>query len=1323
MLSLRSFCLLLLAGLTLHAAEEKVSFNKDVRPILSTCFYCHGPDEKHREAKLRLDVRESAIAERDGVRAIVPGKPDESELLQRVVSEDKDDVMPPPKAKKPLLTKKEVAVLRRWIEQGAEYEGHWAFQPLREDTPPAVKNTSWARTPIDQFILARLESEGIAPSPEADRATLIRRVSLDLTGLLPSPEEIDAFARDTAPDAYEKVVERLLASPHYGERWGRHWLDEARYGDSNGYSGDSARVMWPYRDWVIAAHNADVPFDRFTIEQLAGDLLPGATKAQRVATGFHRNTLINEEGGVDNEQFRIEAAMDRTATTGTVWLGLSVGCAQCHTHKYDPITHREYYQLYAFFNSSTDVNNKAATVQVSLGEMLGKEVAAAPLAPDLARAQRQAAWEKTELARLTSEAEAATAAPVKWTQAGYLEYGTKSNASFRLLEDNSLLSDGRGTFNDTYRVVATTWVKRAAAVRLRVLTDESLPNNGPGLASNGNFVLTDFEVLADGKDQPFARAMADHEQPDYPVSAAIDNNPKSGWAINVAKGSKAQMNANHEAVFVFAKPLEAETVEVRLHHDLNENYLIGRFALDFAETAPPDPKASVLLAALRAEPDKRSDAKKKLVEQAFAQTEPKKKPANGDEANAATGEQMVMAELPQPRPTFLFQRGDFLRPDKELGPLQPGVIAAVSAAFKNPPAAFANRLDLARWLVSPENPLTPRVTVNRIWMHYFGRGLVETDDDFGAQGSMPTHPELLDWLGREFIRRGWSMKAMHRLIVTSATYRQASFARPDLAEKDPRNLLLARQERLRVEGEIVRDEALCASGLLDPALGGPSVRPPQPEGVFSFTQNKKTWETSPGTNRFRRGLYTMFYRSAPYPLLTTFDSPNFQVTCTRRPRSDTPLQSLTLANDPAFIEIAQGFAARLLRELPAASLDERLRRACRIAFGRDPEAVELTLLGKYTRHQMAVFFPGCRRGTRRRRPRAGEIFRTRRSRRPRSGRAHALQHRQLHHPRMNLHELESAALRQITRRHLFGQCAVGLGAIALNQLLSAESRAAINVDAAHPLAERAPQFAPKAKRVIYLFMGGGPSQLELFEDKPKLRELSGQKPPPEMMSGKRFAFLKGNEKLLGTKRSFGRYGDCGMELSELLPHHRKIVDDVCWMRGMTTDVFNHGPAKLFMNTGFQAPGRPALGSWATYGLGTVSRDLPGFVVMQSGARGPRGGSTLWSSGFLPTSFQGVPLRGQGDPILYLRSPEGFTPEQEKEFYETVAGLNQARLAATGDGEISTRVNAYETAFRMQTSAPELMDLSQETPETLELYGCKADVPLLRAKLPARPAPH
>ncbi|HYR57341.1 MAG TPA: DUF1553 domain-containing protein, partial [Chthoniobacteraceae bacterium] len=528
-------------------------------------------------------------------------------------------------------------------------------------------------------------------------------------------------------------------------------------------------------------------------------------------------------------------------------------------------------------------------------------------------AKLQAAWEKAELAK---DAERAPqTAPAGWSPAQYVEYDTASGAGFELLPDNSLLADGRGAFNDTYRVVAKTSLKKVAAVRLRVLTHESLPKNGPGMAGNGNFVLTGFEANIAGAEQPFARAFADHEQPNFPASAAIDNQPTSGWAINVGKGAPGKMNADHEAVFVFAQPVEAsgQGIEFKLRHDLNEKYLIGRFALEFSETAPAHATEDKLIAALKTAAADRDDAQRKLVLDAFQRANPKAKTAKKSEPNPDVAELMVMKETDAQRTTFIHIRGDFLRNDEKTGPLQPGGLRSVPPAL--PAGEGRTRLDLARWLVSRDNPLTPRVTMNRVWMRYFGRGIVETDEDFGAQGSPPTHPELLDWLARTFIERGWSMKAIHRLIVTSATYRQSSKARPELAEKDPRNLLLARQERVRVEAEIVRDAALSASGLLDPTIGGPSVHPPQAEGVYTFTQNKKKWDADAGPNRFRRALYTTFYRAAPYPLFSTFDAPDFQSVCTRRARSNTPLQALTVANDPAFLEIAAGLARRALLDV------------------------------------------------------------------------------------------------------------------------------------------------------------------------------------------------------------------------------------------------------------------------------------------------------------------------------------------------------------------------------------------------------------------------
>ena len=888
----RVFPLLTLALTSLAPAQE-VSFNRDIRPILSNkCFFCHGPDENKREADLRLDTREGALADHDGFSAVAPGNPDDSELLYRIAHDDPDELMPPPEAKKDPLTKSEIALLRRWIEQGAPYQDHWSFEPLAKTNPPA----SWIGNPIDHFVDASLARLDIKPSPAADPATLIRRISLDLTGLLPTPEETDAFVNDKRPDAWPRLVDRLLASPHYGERWGRHWLDQARYADSHGYSVDGGRDMWPYRDWVIKALNDDLPFDQFTVEQLAGDLLPNATKSQLIASAFHRNTLINQEGGSDREQFRVESVIDRVNTTGAVWLGLTVGCAQCHTHKFDPITHREYYQLFAFFNNTEDANSTGPTVEVKQYEVLGN----APKPP--------------------AQTKSDSNQPAKWLPVHYDEHRTSSGASLKLLKDNSLLIDKSAKPQEAYDLSVATNLETVAALRLRVLPDKSLPKNGPGTAGNGNFVLTNLRVTIDGKPVRLTTAFADHEQPGFPASAIINRDKNSGWAINTGGGQKAQMNAEHEAIFLFEKPVptKGKPLTIRMEHDLNDNYLVGRFAIALSATAPPVPKGQ--------EP---------------AATMPR------------TGKLMVMRELAKPRPTFILTRGDFTRPDKEVGKLTPGVLSKVKPALPEP-TSRRNRLDLAKWLVDPTNPLTSRVTVNRTWMRYFGRGLVETEEDFGTQGSPPSHPNLLDYLSRRFIEDGWSMKKLHRLIVTSKTYRRSSKARPDLAALDPRNLLLARQSRLRLDAEIIRDAALSASGLFSPVIGGPGVFPPQPAGIYAFTQNRKSWKTSSGPDRYRRAMYTVFYRSAPYPLLSTFDAPDFQTVCTHRVRSNTPLQALTIANDPAFLEIAQGLAARLLRDVPG-GLEPRILRACQLTLCREPSREELAILTSYLRQQSEDF--------------------------------------------------------------------------------------------------------------------------------------------------------------------------------------------------------------------------------------------------------------------------------------------------------------------------------------------------------------------------------
>lgn len=953
--------------------SEPVSYSREVRPILSNnCFACHGPDEQERAAGLQLDKRDPATADLGGYAAIVPGNVEASEIWSRIVSTDPNEIMPPPKSNKPPLSEQERDILRRWIEQGAVYEPHWAFQPIEAPAVPQVRSPAWVRNAIDAFVLAELESKGIRPSPEADRHTLVRRLYLDLVGLTPSPEQIALFVNDTSPDAYEKLVDELLASPHYGERWGRHWLDQARYADSDGYSIDNPRTMWPYRDWVIRAHNDDMPFDRFTIEQIAGDLLPDATPQQILASAFHRNTLINDEGGSDPEQFRNEVAVDRVNTTGAVWLGLTLACAQCHTHKYDPVTHEDYFRMFAFFNQTTDRNNRGEQLELTPDQLpLGHPALngtdpqlVARLKPEVERLeagrdQRKDGW----TAALAALPDTGPDHDAGWTPITSVAYQTANNFTLSKLEDGSFLIDPRIKGNDDYHIAGHFGDREIKVIRLTVLPHDSLPAKGPGTASNGNFVLTGFEILANGEPVAIHHARASHEQPDYPVSNTLDGLNDTGWAINVGRDTGRQMNSTHRAEFILEQPLPANTeIEIRLLHQRNPDYFIGHFQLHGAPAVPSlapldEHLGPELIAAARTAPDARNRSQNQRLEHAFNLGDAEFTALKATLAGATGGgsvnpvQVMVMMDLPpnRHRETFIHLRGDFLSLDKDTGPLEPGV-PAVLPQIQLSNGRPANRLDLAQWLVRPDNPLTPRVTVNRIWMRYFAHGLVETEEDFGMQGSLPSHPELLDWLAHTFIAEGWSMKKLHRLIVTSNTYRQASAARPDLFETDPRNLLLARQHRLRVDAEIVRDLMLSASGELVPVLGGPPVFPPQPDGVYAFTQRRKQWNESTGDDRRRRTLYTHFYRSAPYPLLTTFDAPDFGTSCTRRAPSNTPLQALTLANDEGLHEFNQAMGARLLREIRdnGPQTDQaRLIRAFHLALGRDPEPVEIAHLREW----------------------------------------------------------------------------------------------------------------------------------------------------------------------------------------------------------------------------------------------------------------------------------------------------------------------------------------------------------------------------------------
>jgi mono/diheme cytochrome c family protein len=1131
-----------LFAMTARGGEPPL-YNRDVRPILAGhCFKCHGPDEQSREAGLRLDVRDAALAASDsGAIAILPGKPGESEIIRRICAPEPDSQMPPPAANKP-LSDQQRQILRDWIAAGANYESHWAFMPPKQAAIPIVRNSHWPRNPIDYFVLDGIEAANLAPSPEADKYTIVRRLYLDLIGLPPTPAEVDAFVYDNTAQAYEALVDRLLASPHYGERWARRWLDLARYADSNGYEKDRTRSIWPYRDWVINALNADMPFDEFTIRQLAGDLLPGATVQDRVATGFHRNTMLNEEGGIDPLEFRFYAMIDRVGTTGTVWMGLTVGCAQCHTHKYDPIPHRDFYRLMAFLNNADEPEMDVPAPDIAARR--------ADIAVQIAAAEANMAN------RFPPEGD------IRWHNATLISATTASGAQTEVLEDGSIRVSGVDPEQDTYTLILDSNQANVSAVKIDALTDAQLPKQGPGRTPHGNFVLTEIAVAASSNAATstpesiiFASAEADFSQAGFPPEQAFDQSDKTGWAIQ----GPEPWNVPRRAVFRFDRP-HSEAGSTRLTIQLGQKYgghhTLGRFRVQVGEQLNDDrpeqlrrqdhlahkfedwaatesaravkwsllkpvsaksdvptlqilADASVLasgdqtkrdiyrlklenplsrLTALRIEaiPDdrlpkqgpgriayegpfgdfflseitlRRLEAKlafsgasqsyanakdtaamsidgdpqtgwsvsggqgrehsavftlatplagassidlELLFEKYYAAglgrfriwgtDDPRPITAHGlpcdiesilarpstertaedrsrlltyylsvapelsNERDAirklrdqmpAYATSLVMSERPteNPRRTNIHKRGEFLQPTDSVEAEVPSIFAPLAANEAH------DRLALARWLASERNPLVGRVTVNRQWAAFFGRGLVRTTEDFGYQGEPPTHPELLDWLAVQFQHDGWSLKKLHKLIVTSATYRQSSHAGAELLSRDSQNKLLARAPRLRLDAELVRDVALSASGLLSARIGGPSVFPPQPPGVSSEgTYGPLAWKVSDGADRYRRGVYTFAKRTAPYAMFTTFDAPSGEACLARRDISNTPLQSLALLNDGVFVEAAQALGKQLAGE--RAPLDSTIDLLVRRCMSRPPSNAELTLLTAFHNAQL-----------------------------------------------------------------------------------------------------------------------------------------------------------------------------------------------------------------------------------------------------------------------------------------------------------------------------------------------------------------------------------
>ncbi len=1107
-----------------------VDFGREIRPILSdNCFACHGPDENTRKAGLRLDLRSGALAPLKGGRqAVVPGDPERSTLLARVLTADPDDVMPPPKTGKK-LSPEQIQKLREWIAAGAPWPEHWAFVPPQRPEPPAVKNPHWPRNEVDRFALHRLEAEGLAPAPEAGKSTLIRRATLDLTGLPPTIEEVEAFLADNRPDAYERLVDRLLSSPRYGEHQARQWLDAVRYADTHGYHIDARRDIWAYREWVIRAFNANQPFDQFTIEQLAGDLLPQPTLDQQVATGYIRCNLSTGEGGAIEEEYAAKYAFDRVETTGTVWMGLTLSCARCHTHKYDPITQREYYGLFAIFN------------QLDEPVMDGNRPNPDPfLKLPSAEQTGRLNWLKDKLAetrrRLGAPAEILDTAQQTWAADWHERLRTgwqvaspqtahsiqENGAELRVLEDQSVLAAGPAPLRDTYEIEFPPAAGPLAGLRLEILPHESLPAGGARRA-DGRFRLSEFEaeLLPPGENAKpqklgFARALAGVQEGEHEPGRALDGKPDTWWQASSTNASPVV------AVFRLGQPVEVPAegrLRVRLRFEAGEeNHALGRFRLaaaqggdlvaaltpprfepwrllgplpsgglaaGFARAFEPEthldlarrypgvreevgwhergdlsdggihllvnelhgvhgvyylfrrlhvPEPTVLEVALRADdvfkvwlneqlvlergtPEPYPGVRTRLrLELAAGENRlllkvvnhqgakyfafdpalagPRRLPpdlatvlsvsATPTVAWAATvrdwyrrqfvpgyreeqdrlatwqeEEQAIDAAIPttliarertRPRETRLLIRGEYDKPGNPVAPGLPAILPPL------PPGAPTNRLGLARWLVSTNHPLTARVIVNRFWQQFFGVGLVKTADDFGVQGERPSHPELLDWLATEFIRSGWDVKHMQRLIATSATYRQSSRLAPGLYERDPENRLLARGPRFRLDAEAVRDSALAYGGLLVERLGGPSVKPFEPPGLWeavSFNNSQK-YVPDVGEARYRRSLYTFWKRQSPPPNMLIFDAPTRETCVVRRPRTNTPLQALVVLNDPQFVEAARALAGRMLREGGRDPL-ERLAYGFRLVTARRPDQGELQLLQHLLETQRAAF--------------------------------------------------------------------------------------------------------------------------------------------------------------------------------------------------------------------------------------------------------------------------------------------------------------------------------------------------------------------------------
>ena len=946
---------------------QDVSFSRDVMPIFSDrCFQCHGPDENHREADLRLDQQASATADRDGHAVVVPGKPESSDLIARVTSDDADLLMPPPDSKVKPLSETEVATLRRWIAEGAKWGRHWSFEK-----PQRVTSVDSTVRPIDGYVRKRLEREGLKLADRAAKHTLLRRVSFDLTGLPPTVDELDAFLADDSPQAWEKVVDRLLSSEHYGERMAMWWLDAARYSDTDGYQGDRTRTNWPWRDWVVKAFNDDMPFDQFTIEQFAGDLLPNATAEQKLATCFHRNHMTNGEGGRDPEESRIDYVIDRVNTMGTVWLGLTLGCCQCHSHKFDPISQREYYSLFAFFNS-IDEDGRAGTgakpylkyKSPYAARAVEEAQAVVNQRKPVEAAARQAA-EKEFNAWLPSQVDAVKDGFTPWHSLRLRNIESVEGTILTEDPDGTILASGPNPRQDDYRIIGSTHLKRVTGIRLDVLPHAINTDGKLSRGASGEFILTDvkLQLRRRGESQlrdidmnsAIASAQKSAKGRNYGnVRDTLDDDPRNGWTTEGNDPTKP-----YTAVFALTEPLaigdNEELVFVMLHRSTRGDANIGRFSVAVSDQPGPavrslSPMPLQQLAAAQVDDASKIDAKLRgqLLNQflsdhaGYQQAKVELDRANRQlsEVRRAAGDLnvMVLAERKDQRKTHVLVRGVWNKNGDEVERAFPS--ALLPGGFQPGDQSFS-RLTLAKWLVSKENPLTARVVVNHLWQMCFGSGLVRTPEDFGLQGERPTHPDLLDWLAIELIESGWDLKHVLRLIVTSETYRQNSEVTADLLARDPDNRLLARGTRYRLPSWMIRDAALRSSGLLNPTLGGPTVMPYQPDGVWQeMFMGRFRYTPSQGPPQWRRTLYAFWRRSAAPTFL--FDSAQRRVCEVGLRRTNTPLHALAQLNDLSQLEAARELARRAIKH--SDDQDERLVFALRSVMSRLPSEFEMSVM-------------------------------------------------------------------------------------------------------------------------------------------------------------------------------------------------------------------------------------------------------------------------------------------------------------------------------------------------------------------------------------------